>query len=291
MSYDAPRFQLPTLTPAIKHLMIVNAAVFVLNIVLAGRLSSGDGAGGGHWLAFSWAGLWEGYGLGLVRTITYQFTHAFRDPMHLLLNMLVLYFFGTMAERRLGYRGTVKLYLIGGLVGALLHLVLAAIQGAADVPLVGASGACYSFLVYAACMAPRAMVIFIVFPLQLWILATGLVFLGLYSTMVEFVDGYVGGVAHGAHLGGAALGFAAFKLNWFVDWADHAGKERPNFLRGIVQSVQQKRAEQRHQKAQEQQLQMDEILDKVKQNGLASLSSAERRFLEQMSKQAKKRDG
>ena len=269
--------------------MIANAAVFVVNMLLAGRLSAPVGDGG-FWLAFSWSGMWDGFGLGLVRLVTYQFTHAYADPMHFLMNMLVLYFFGTMAETRLGYRGTIKLYLAGGVAGALLHLGLAALQGHANVQLVGASGACYGFLVYAASMAPRSMVIFIVFPIQLWILAAGLVFLGLYATFIELVDGYVGGVAHGAHLGGAALGFVAFRRSWFIDWADHAGRERPGLLRGLVQGVQQKRDAQRQQKAREDQLQMDEILAKVKQSGLASLSPAERRFLERMSKQAQKGD-
>jgi membrane associated rhomboid family serine protease len=268
--------------------MLVNAAVFVVNMMLLGRLSA-PVDDGGFWLAFSWAGLWEGFGLGLVRVVTYQFTHSFQDILHLALNMLVLYFFGTMAEARLGYRGTWKLYLIGGASGALLHLVLASIQGRADVPLVGASGACYAFLVYAACMAPRSLVIFIVFPLQLWVLAAGFVVLGAYAVFVEFASGYpLGQVAHGAHLGGAALGYTAHRMNWFVDWADHAGLDRPNWFAGLLQRAREKRAERRQQNARQQQLQLDEILDKVKQHGLASLSPEERRFLERMSKQARR---
>lgn len=287
MSYDTPRFHMPTITPAIKHLLILNGIVFLLNALGGGWLSRPEK---GAWLAFSWSGLWEGYGLGLVRIVTYQFTHSFRDIFHVLMNMLVLYFFGTMAERRLGYRGTVKLYLIGGAVGALLHVVIAALQGYADVALVGASGACYGFLVYAACMSPRSMVIFIVFPIQLWILAAGLVVIGLYSTFVEFVDGFPGGVSHGAHLGGAALGFLAHKYSWFVDWADHAGTPRQSWFREIGQRFRQRRAESRERHSQQEQLQLDEILDKVKRDGLQSLSPAERRFLERMSKQAKKGD-
>ncbi len=290
MSYDAPRFQLPSLTPAIKHLMIANAAVFVANMLLVGRLSSPTEGGGGHWFAFSWGGMWEGFGLGLVRIVTYQFTHSFEDPLHLVMNMLVLYFFGTMSEARLGYRGTFRLYLIGGAAGAALHLVLAAIQGYANVPLVGASGACYAFLVYAACMAPRSLVILLLFPVQLWIVAVGFVVLGVYATFIELVRGYVGGVAHGGHLGGAALGSVAFRGSWFIDWAGHADVERPGFLRGVIQRVQQKRQEHRQRSVQQQKQALDEILDKVKREGLASLSPAERRFLERMSKQAQKRD-
>lgn len=287
MSYDTPRFQMPTITPAIKHLLIANGVVFLLNALGGGWLSRPDK---GAWLAFSWSGMWDGFGLGLVRILTYQFTHSFHSIFHLLMNMMVLYFFGTMAEGRLGYRGTIKLYLVGGACGALLHLAVAALQGHADVALVGASGACYAFLVYAACVSPRSMVIFIVFPLQLWILAAGLVFIGLYSTFVELVDGFPGGVSHGAHLGGAALGFAAHRFSWFIDWAGHAGAQRPNWFAELAQRLRQRRAEGRQRQSQQEQQQLDDVLDKVKKDGLQSLSPAERRFLERMSKQAKKGD-
>lgn len=289
MSYDGPHFQLPTLTRAIKQLMLVNAAVFGANILLVGRLSAPTPDGGGFWFAFSWSGLWDGYGLGLLRIVTYQFTHSFEDLMHVLMNMLVLYFFGTMAETRLGYRGTIKLYLCGGTAGALLHLAVAAVQGHADVPLVGASGACYAFLIYAACMAPRSLVILLLFPVQLWIVAVGFVLIGLYATYVELVRGYVGGVAHGAHLGGAALGYAAYRLQWFVDWGDHAGISRPGWIAGLVQRLRARSAARRQHHAAEQQLQLDEILAKVKRDGLAALSPDERRFLERMSREAQKR--
>jgi hypothetical protein len=120
-------------------------------------------------------------------------------------------------------------------------------------------------------------------------IAAGFVVLGAYAVFVEFASGYpLGQVAHGAHLGGAALGYTAHRMNWFVDWADHAGLDRPNWFAGLLQRAREKRAERRQQNARQQQLQLDEILDKVKQHGLASLSPEERRFLERMSKQARR---
>lgn len=280
MSYDGPRF--PRLTPAIKHLLIANAIVFAANAILLGRLSSHVEGGGGHWFAFSWGLAFEGYGLGLLRLVSYQFTHSFADPWHFLGNMMVLFFMGTIAEPRLGYRGTLKLYLVGGVAGALLHLGLASVQGYENVPLVGASGACYAFLVYAACRMPNALV-FNLFPL--WILAAVLVFIGAYSTFVEFATGYGSGVSHSAHLGGAAVGFLAFRKNLFVDWADHAGIERPGLLAGLVQGFRKRQARARAEAHERQEHQLDDILAKVKENGIGSLSSDERRFLEKVSKQ------
>ena len=282
MSYESARFQLPTLTPAIKLLLIVNGSVFFANALLLGRLSDLANGTEGFWFAFSWQGLFEGYGLGLLRAFTYQFTHSFRDPMHLLVNMLVLYFFGTMTEARLGYSGVLRLYVWGGLVGALAHLGVASLTGKADVPLVGASGACYAFLLYATCMAPRSVVLLIFVPVPLWGLAAFLVGIGVYATFVELATGFPGGVSHGAHLGGAALGALAWRASWFVDHAGFA--QKPGFFAGILRRARamQQGRRQRAQAARE--LQLDEILAKVKQHGLGSLRPAERHFLERMSR-------
>ncbi|MFO1078721.1 MAG: rhomboid family intramembrane serine protease [Planctomycetota bacterium] len=277
------RLAFPPLTPAIRLLLLANTAVFVANALLLGRLSDAAAGGSGFWFAFSWGGLLDGYGLGLLRVLSYQFTHSFADPMHFGMNMLVLYFFGTMAERRLGRRGALRLYLVGGTVGALGHLAVAAAQGHADVPLVGASGACYAFLAYAATMAPNSGVIFLVVRVPLWLLAAILVAIGVYSTFVEFATGYPGGVSHGAHLGGAVLGFAACRRGWFVDWQD-AGAG-PGMLATLRARWDRRRAARKEEAAAARELQLDDILAKVKREGLAALSADERRFLERASRE------
>ena len=286
MSYESPRFQLPTLTPAIKLLLIVNGLVFLANAVLVGRLSDLNGSQG-FWFAFSWQGLFEGYGLGLLRVFTYQFTHSFRDPKHLLLNMLVLYFFGTMTEARLGYFGVLRLYVWGGVCGAVAHLGVASLLGNADVPLVGASGACFAFLLYATCMTPRSVVLLIFVPVPLWGLAAVLVGLGVYATFVELTTGSQGGISHGAHLGGAALGALAWRASWFVD---RGGVGQPGFFAGILRRARAMQQGRRQRGEAKRELQLDEILAKVKQQGLGSLRPAERRFLEQQS-QRTRQDG
>ncbi len=285
MSYDGPRLNFPALTPAIRFLLLANCAVFLANAVLLGQLSDPGSGSGGFWFACSWNGLLEGWGLGLLRLVTYQFTHSFRDPMHLAMNMLVLYFFGTMAEQRLGARGVLRLYVAGGIAGALLHLGIAAAQGHADVPLVGASGACYAFLLYATCMAPRSTVFLLFVPVPLWGLTAFLVALGVYSTFVELTTGFADRVSHGAHLGGAALGAIAFRAGWFADWRQPVGGQSwLGTWRARLRAVRERR---QHRAAQAHELQLDTILVKVKQQGIASLSSAERRFLERAGQQSR----
>lgn len=286
MSYDSPSF--PRLTPAIKQLLLVNAIVFGVNMLLLGRLSAPAEGGGGFWFAFSWSGLFEGYGLGALRLVTYQFTHSFYDAFHFLMNMLVLFFFGTMAEMRLGYRGTWKLYLLGGAVGAIAYLLLAAALGEADVPLVGASGACYSFLVYAAFMAPRQEVIFIIVRVPLWLVAAVFVGIGVYSTFIELVTGYSGGVAHGAHLGGAAMGWLVFAQNWFRDFRPHAGGLGGPITRLRQQWQARQEASRARASAEKEQL-LDQILAKVKEHGIGSLTPQEKKFLEKASEENRRR--
>jgi membrane associated rhomboid family serine protease len=281
-SFDAPRFAFPELTPAIKRLLLVNAAVFLANALLGGALSDAPS----YWFAVSWPGLWDGYGLGLLRLVGYQFTHDWLGIGHIFWNMLTLYFFGTMAERSLGYRGTYKLYLLGGIVAAIVHLAVAAPQGKADVHLVGASGSCYAFLVYAACMAPRSLVILLVVPVQLRFLAGALVFIGLYATYVEFRTTESAGVAHSAHLGGAAFGFVAHRFGWFRDFTPYA--YQPGILAGMRQRWQRWRQERSAAASAADQQELDRILEKVHRDGLQSLSGSERRVLERQSRRSRK---
>jgi membrane associated rhomboid family serine protease len=287
MSYDGPRFSLPTLGPAIKLLMLVNGAVFLANMLLMGRLSDPSAGSGGFWFAFSWSALADGYGTGLLRVLTYQFTHSFRDPMHLLMNLLVLWFFGPLAEARLGFHGALRLYLWGGLVGALAHLGVASLQGHASVPLIGASGACYAFLLYAACATPQATVLLVILPVPMWGLAALLVGLGVYHTFVEFATGYAGGVSHGAHLGGALLGGLAYRLGWFVEVRADGGFGVQRFLATWRMRVRARRAERHAAIRLHHNEQLDAILAKVKAEGIGALSPDERRFLERSSQRAR----
>ncbi|MEM7203987.1 MAG: rhomboid family intramembrane serine protease [Planctomycetota bacterium] len=267
---DSPSygFSWPRLTRAVKLLLIANCAVFVVNAILQGAL--------GSWLGVSWDGLWEGFGLGLVRLITYQFVHDFYDPMHVLLNMLMLYFFGTFVEEAVGEQRLMRLYLAAGVAGALLQMVMTAImQGSSSVPTVGASGAVYGILVYAACMAPRMRVILLIFPVELRILAGILVGIGVYMMYVELALGRASGIAHGVHVGGAAFGFFAHRTRW------------QGFA--LMDRVQSWRQQRNQQTEADRRAKLDELLEKVHQHGITSLTAAERRFLDRASQEMRRK--
>lgn len=261
----------PTLTPAVGKLLLVNGVVFFLNMILAP--ATGDGIT--RWCGVSWNGLFDGFGLGLYRLVTYQFVHSFVDPWHLLFNMMVLYFFGTMVESAIGGTRLVRLYLVAGVCGGILQAVLELVGGNPQRTTIGASGACYGILVFAAMMRPQATVMLLVFPIRLWVLAAFLVGIGLYSMYVELVANASSGVAHGGHVGGALWGFLSYRIahsgwRWAGRW-------------------KRWRHERRFRAEQNQQQVMDRILEKVHREGLSSLTPAERRFLQKASQSMQRR--
>ncbi len=256
----------PALTPAVKWLLIANTAVFVIHAIAVGITREPDILS--RWLGSSPANLIEGYGLGIVRLLTYQFVHSFGDPMHFLGNMVILYFFGTMVEGGVGRRRFFALYLLGGVVGALVEAAFWMLADRGGV-VIGASGACYAALVYAACMSPRAMVIVLVFPVRLAVLVWVLVGLGAYMLYVNLLFGG-GGTAHGCHLGGALWGYLSYRYRL----------DPSRLLDGLAQARVVRQA---NNAFRDQQV-MDELLEKVHREGLSALTPAERRFLDRQSR-------
>lgn len=259
---------LPRLTPAVKRLLLGNVAVFVLNLValelVAGGLSP--------WLRASRAELVEWFrleaGLGPLRLLSYQFLHDWQSPLHLLLNLVALYFFGTMVEERIGARRLLRLYLAAGAAGGLVHVATS------PVPVIGASGACFGLLAYAACMQPQQVFLLLVWPVRLWALAAVLIGLGVWHMWSELVTGTSDGVAHGGHVGGALWGLVAFCLL----------RSRPAWL----ERVRRWQLRRQQRRAQTQREILDRLLDKVKRLGLPSLTAAERRFLQRASEELRR---
>ena len=183
------------MTPWVMRLIIANVIVFFLtrtSPVLANLLS--------YIPAYTATRPWTPF--------TYMFVHA--GPGHILFNMLSLYFFGPRLEARLGSRHFLGMYLAGGLTGALASLI-AYWTGAAPgvIQIVGASGAVYSVMLGFALFWPRTRVlVYGIFPVEAWFLIMIMILLTLLGTAGSGSPG----VAHFAHLGGAAGGFAYLRI-------------------------------------------------------------------------------
>lgn len=185
------------MTPWVQRLLIANVVMFFLSGVVPGLVRA---------LILVPAAM-------LVRpwtVVTYMFLHG--GLMHLLFNMLALYFFGPRLEARLGSRRFLQLYFVSGFVAALASLLtpFAAI--------VGASGAIFGVMLGYARYWPREPVyIYGVLPVPARWLVIGMTVLSLWGGF----GGGRSGIAHFAHLGGFIGGLLYL---WWMDRHSPAAK-------------------------------------------------------------------
>jgi len=145
--------------------------------------------------------------------ISYMFLHG--SFMHILFNMIGLFFFGPRLEARIGSRDFILMYFLAGLTGALLH-VGAGLGGAAGgvpfnpwIPMVGASGAVFGVLYGFARYWPHERIyIWGILPVPSRVMVIGLAAISIYFGFT----GAGAGIAHFAHLGGFLGGWLYLKL-------------------------------------------------------------------------------
>lgn len=136
---------------------------------------------------------------------TYMFLHE--GFLHILFNMLFLYWFGMLVNEFLGSRKLVNLYILGGLAGGLFYLVIYnlapffsdQVQGSL---MLGASAGVFAIVVAAATLRPDT---------EFRLLLLGPVkikYIAIFYVLVAFANS-TGSNAGGelAHLGGAILGY------------------------------------------------------------------------------------
>jgi membrane associated rhomboid family serine protease len=138
--------------------------------------------------------------------VTYIFMHG--HPFHLLLNMLILWYFGAEIEMRLGERNFLFYFFLCG-IGAGLFNYTVNMSVAGDwtqlrSPIIGSSGAIYGILAaYGIFFGNRYFLVFFLFPMK----AKYFVLLMAGIELVMGVEASVqDNVAHFAHLGGMLVG-------------------------------------------------------------------------------------
>lgn len=149
--------------------------------------------------------------------LTHMFAHG--SPLHLLVNMFVLFSLGGLSERIIGRKRFLWFYLISGLFAGLLSVFLANTYGdsafgertfgSPDVFMVGASGAIFAIAGLFVMLLPklRFMIIFLpFFSLPAYIMVPLVLFLTWLATIAG--DFPIGNVAHfGGFLAGIVYGF------------------------------------------------------------------------------------
>jgi membrane associated rhomboid family serine protease len=196
--------------------------------------------------------------------VTYIFLHG--GFGHLFFNMLVLWFIGTMIESSMGPARFTRYYLICGIGGGLLHALL---QYNASV--IGASGAIFGLYFAAAMLFPdQYLYIYFLIPVKVKYFVIGL-------TILQLAQGISGpsGVAYFAHLGGMLAGVIMFQGEI---------RRRMRFNAGPRQFQAYTRERHRHDEEANRN-NIDSILDKISAKGYETLTSTEKRILENYSKQ------
>lgn len=225
------------------------------------------------------------------RFISFQFLHA--DLMHLLFNMMGLYFFGVLVEQYLGSKRYLAFYLLCGIMGACAYLLLnfagwtvysltgrdlpVLLVNDPGTPLVGASAGVFGVVIASAFLVPNARVLlFFVIPMKLSTLAYGLVAVALFSVIFKTTN--AGGEA--AHIGGALAGYWLIRrphlLHGFFDFL---GRYDPTSRSGAAY-----RAGRLKSQGVTADADIDRILAKIHEQGLQSLTAKEKKALREASK-------
>ena len=222
--------------------------------------------------------------------LTHMFVHD--GFLHVLFNMMWLYFGGTLFLTFHDSKKLLSTYLLGGLSGALLFILsmnLLPIFKDSIAFAVGASAAVLAIVVAVATTAPNYVVrLVLIGPVKLKYIA-------IVSVLLDVLlipQGNAGG--HIAHLGGAFFGFIfASQLKrgndltvdflkpifWLRDRIPSGGKGIK-----VVHSKPKSRYEYNEEKGSKQE-QVDAILDKIKRSGYDSLSKKEKEILFKASKE------
>ncbi len=182
---------MPPLPPITQALLLINVALFCLDLAL------------GHVLS-QFMALWpfeSGYFMPW-QVVTYAFMHG--SMGHIFFNMMGLWMFGSELERIWGPRRYMQFLLASVLTAAACQLLISMLGGWGN-PTVGASGGLFGLLLAYGMMFPNRTIMPLFPPIPM----KAKVFVAVYGGLELFlgVTGTTSGVAHFAHLGGMLGGW------------------------------------------------------------------------------------
>lgn len=233
---------------------------------------------GGTWFDKLFALRAEGIRHGFIwQPVTYLFLHG--GLLHILFNLLILWFIGREVEFFIGAKPFVRLYFLGGIAGAALWL---AFNWNAPQPVLGASGAVLACVIAFATLFPdRQLTILLFFVIPVPVKAKYLAFFLVALDVVPLLEHAPSGVAHLAHLGGAAFGYVYIKHLGYGPapvWTRWLAKLTPR-RRPSARPAEQTRGTMSPEDFVREKV--DPILDKISRDGMQSLTPAERKILDQ----------
>lgn len=278
-------------TPVVKGLIIANIVVFVLQLLITvptgtsmvetaeGEMIEVEGPRESlvtKWLAVDGQLILKGQ---IWRLITGAFCHSTLSVFHIVFNMLFLFWFGVRLEQKYGPREFLYFYFAAAIFASVCFIVLDLITGL-NARAIGASGAVLGVVMLFALWWPREKILlFFVLPIEIRWVALMFIVSDLFPVLSQLGGNPVpDGVAHAAHLGGLAFAMLYFYRPFRLE-------DRLGSLGGLVKNsedkrrVADKRAFAERKAAVENDKKVDEILEKVHNEGLHSLTPEEREIL------------
>jgi len=251
-------------TDAIKTLISINFGIFILQSISNSEIMFFSNFGLVPKLVWSQLKIWQPF--------TYMFFHG--DIWHVLINMFVLWMFGSELERAWGKKNFLRFYFITG-VGSGLGTMLFGLQS--TIPIVGASGAIYGVLLAYGIMFPnRTVYLYGIIPIKsIWfVIAIGII--AFYSSFNNITN-----ISHLTHLFGMIIGYlylkkpVHFRSLWFSLFKRVLEYRIQNQEKEISRSVEIEKD-------------LNSILDKINREGFKSLTQEEEERLYKNSKNLSK---
>jgi len=211
--------------------------------------------------------------------ITYFFLHM--SFMHILWNMLFLYWFGKIIYDNIGNNALISLYVLGGIIGGLFYMAIYNIipyygDRVSESLMLGASAGVFSVVVGSATLMPNyTFHLLLIGPVRIKYIA-------LFYVLLSFFD--VAGTNAGgeiAHLGGAFIGYIFIRQ---LQNGINIGEGIINFLNLFNEKKKEKRNKFQKESDETTQDEVDKILDKISESGYSSLTSKEKERLFNASK-------
>jgi membrane associated rhomboid family serine protease len=282
--------------PVIKNLLIINVAVFFIQMIANNLMLGGQPLWYVLNMWFALNPISEGFNFQIWQLITYQFMHG--GFSHILFNMFALWMFGMEIENIWGSKKFLIYYLVCGVAAGLAQLFISPLYSSPAVT-IGASGAIFGVMIAFAMLFPdRHIFLYFLIPIRAKYL------IGFLFILEIFWIGDAGSnVAHLAHLGGALAGFLFIMFDKSIDvplkhMLNISGYQRGNTFNNPFSGLSdkfKKRSQNiedanyydiNHKKEGEEitQAEIDAILDKISQSGYQNLSEREKKILFEASK-------
>jgi membrane associated rhomboid family serine protease len=299
---DGPSFLGSISSPgqACKWLIIINAVVFGVQLLTQERSYFGEDTAGPFTEAF-WLDVTAVLHGQVWRLLTYAFLHDPTTWMHVVFNMLFLWWFGSDVEELYGTREFLTFYLVAAFVGGVFFVIANQLGIRGEVCL-GASGAVTAAMVLCACHFPyRVIYLFFFLPIPIWVFILIQLAPDAYQFLIALrhSDATTGHTAVAVHLAGAAFAFVYYQRNWRLSplWTQLRGwqkQRRRPALRVYREEPVPAPAAVRESSAsgdidEQMEAKVDAVLEKVARSGQDSLTDNERQILLRASEVYKRR--